>query len=93
VLDGIRRAVDPDLCPFDEDLARVQLIRSEDGSSDLGSASSDQPRDTQDLAPAQLEADVADGPSTIDVADLEDDVSALRFSHGQSQIQLRCPPM
>ena len=59
---------------MDEDLARVGAIRAEDGPGDLGPAGADEPGEAEDLAPSELEADVADHPTKVEVADLEDDL-------------------
>ena len=71
---GVVGRLDRDGLAVDQDLARVAGVRPEHGPHDLGPARADEARDTQDLAPVELEADVADDPAAVEVADLEHDL-------------------
>ena len=50
---GIRRTSRPQLASFDQELAGLDRPHAEDGLADFGSAGSEQPGETDDLAVAQ----------------------------------------
>ena len=74
VPDGVRRAGDADGPTVNEDLARFGAVGPEDRPRDLGSAGADEAGEAENLALAELEADVADHPSPVEVADLQHDL-------------------
>ena len=83
--DRVRRRLDRDRLAVDEDLARVVRDRPRrwPARPRCGPRPT-RPDEPEDLAPAQLEADVADRAAPVQVADLQDDlrVGVLRELRG-----------
>ena len=64
---------------LDRERAGVERIDAEDAARDLGAARPDEARETDDLAPAELEGDVREDASPHQPFGLQHDVADLRF--------------
>ena len=86
--DGIARTADAHRLSVDADLARVVRVEPEDGAGHLRAASTDQAGQAEDLAGADLEADVLEDAGARVAADLEDDVADGHRALGEQVLDL-----